>query len=135
TQVSERMTLGFRSKMFRHAQRLSLAFHDSRGTADSIFRIQWDAPALKYVLIDGLVPFASAVVLLVAMLVAITRIDWQLGAVAVAVTPFFYAYARAYNRRMRDRYVRAAAVESGALGVVQEVLSAFRVVKAFGRED
>jgi len=135
TQVSERMTLAFRARMFKHAQRLSLAFHDRRGTADSIFRIQWDAPALKYVLIDGLVPFVSAAVMLVAMLTAIVRIDWQLGIVAFAVTPFFYAYARAYNRRMRDRYVRAAAVESGALGVVQEVLSAFRVVKAFGRED
>jgi ATP-binding cassette subfamily B protein len=135
TQVSERMTLAFRARMFRNAQRLSLAFHDRRGTADSIFRIQWDAPALRYVLIDGLVPFVSAVVLLLAMLIAIAHIDLELCAVAVAVTPFFYLYARAYNRRMRDRYVRAAAVESGALGVVQEVLSAFRVVKAFGRED
>ena len=135
TQVSERMTLAFRSRLFRHAQRLSLAFHDSRGTADSAFRIQWDAPALKYVLIDGLVPFVSAVVMLVAMLIAIAHIDWQLCLVAVAITPFFYAYARAYNRRMRDRYVRAAAFESGALGVIQEVLTSFRVVKAFGRED
>ena len=135
TQESERMTLAFRARMFRNAQRLSLAFHDRRGTADSIFRIQWDAPALRYVLIDGLVPFVSAVVLLLAMLIAIAHIDLQLCAVAVAVTPFFYAYARTYNRRMRERYVRASAVESGALGVVQEVLSAFRVVKAFGRED
>ncbi len=135
TQASERMTLAFRSRMFRHAQRLSLAFHDSRGTMDSVFRIQWDAPALKYVLIDGLVPFVSAVVLFGAMLTAIARIDWQLCVVALAISPFFYLYARAYNRRMRDRYVRAAGLESGALGVVQEVLSAFRVVKAFGRED
>src|SRR6266542_1890805 len=135
TQASERMTLAFRSRMFRHAQRLSLAFHDSRGTMDSVFRIQWDAPALKYVMIDGLVPFVSAVVLFGAMLTSIARIDWQLCAVALAISPFFYLYGRAYNRRMRDRYVRAAGLESGALGVVQEVLSAFRVVKAFGRED
>jgi len=135
TQVSERMTLAFRSRLFRHAQRLSLAFHDRRGTADSAFRIQWDAPALKYVLIDGLVPFVSAGVMLVAMLIAIAYIDWQLCLVAVAIMPFLYAYARAYNRRMRDRYVRAAAYESGALGVIQEVLTSFRVVKAFGRED
>jgi ATP-binding cassette subfamily B protein len=135
TQVSERMTLAFRSRLFRHSQRLSLAFHDARGTADSAFRIQWDAPALRFVLIDGLVPFVSAVVMLVAMLIAIASIDWQLCAVAVAITPFFYLYARAYNRRMRERYVRAAAFESGALGVIQEVLTSFRVVKAFGRED
>src|SRR6266542_1543276 len=86
-------------------------------------------------MIDGLVPFVSAVVLFGAMLTAIARIDWQLCAVALAISPFFYLYGRAYNRRMRDRYVRAAGLESSALGVVQEVLSAFRVVKAFGRED
>ena len=38
--TTERLTLAFRTRLFRHAQRLSLAFHDVRGSTDSIYRIQ-----------------------------------------------------------------------------------------------
>ncbi len=54
------VTLGFRARLFRHAQRLSLVFHDRRGTADSVYRIQWDAPGIQWVTIDGVIPFLSA---------------------------------------------------------------------------
>jgi ATP-binding cassette, subfamily B, bacterial len=135
TRTSQSMTLAFRAKLFRRAQRLSLAFHDARGTMDSIYRIQWDAPALQYVTVEGLVPLISALVLLGAMFTAIVRIDWGLGLVALAVSPLLFFYGSAYNRRMRRHYVAAAGLESSALGVVQEVLNSFRVVKAFGREQ
>ena len=49
------VTLGFRARLFRHAQRLSLVFHDRRGTADSVYRIQWDAPGIQWVTIDGVI--------------------------------------------------------------------------------
>ena len=108
TTTSQRMTLAFRYRLFRRSQRLSLAFHDSRGTMDSIYRIQWDAPALQYVTIEGLVPLISALVMLVAMVVAIVRIDWELGLVALVVSPLLFFYGSAYNRRMRRHYVTAA---------------------------
>ena len=69
TTTAQRMTLAFRYRLFRRSQRLSLAFHDSRGTMDSIYRIQWDAPALQYVTIEGLVPLISALVMLGAMFI------------------------------------------------------------------
>jgi len=135
TTAAQRMTLAFRYRLFRRSQRLSLAFHDSRGTMDSIFRIQWDAPALQYVTIEGLLPLISSLVMLGAMFIAIVRIDLELGLVALVVSPLLFFYGGAYNRRMRRHYVTAAGLESSALGVVQEVLSSFRVVKAFGREQ
>src|SRR5690348_14398274 len=42
TYTGEKLLLQFRSRLFRHAERLSLAYHDSRGTADSTYRIQYD---------------------------------------------------------------------------------------------
>ncbi|MBV9333897.1 MAG: ABC transporter ATP-binding protein, partial [Candidatus Eremiobacteraeota bacterium] len=43
TYLGERLVLDFRAALFRHAQRLSLAYHDRTGTTDSVFRIQYDA--------------------------------------------------------------------------------------------
>ena len=135
SQAGERMTLGFRSKLFRHAQRLSLTFHDLRGTSDSIFRIQYDAPALQWITVYGVLPF-TAMLATIAMTFYVTfRISWQLAVVAICVTPLLAALSHTYSWRMRPRYTDAIAMESSALNVVQEALTAVRVVKAFGRED
>ena len=43
TYTGEKLVMDFRARLFRHAQRLSFSYHDWRGTADSIYRIQYDA--------------------------------------------------------------------------------------------
>ncbi|MBO0703023.1 MAG: ABC transporter ATP-binding protein, partial [Candidatus Dormibacteraeota bacterium] len=120
---------------FRHVQRLSLTFHDTRGISDSIYRIEYDAPSVRHLAQDASVPLISASVTLVSMMVVVARIDWQLAIMAAAITPPLYVLARSYNRRMRPRYVAVREIESRALKVVQEALTALRVVKAFGRQD
>jgi ATP-binding cassette, subfamily B, bacterial len=135
SQAGERMTLGFRAKLFRHAQRLSLTFHDVRGTSDSIFRIQYDAPALQWITVYGVLPFAAMLFTIAATFYVTFRISWELAVVAVCITPFLAALSHAYTWGMRPRYTDAIARESSALRVVQEALTAVRVVKAFGRED
>jgi hypothetical protein len=41
--TGERVVLDFRAQLFRQVQRLSLTYHDTRGTSDSLYRIQYDA--------------------------------------------------------------------------------------------
>lgn len=124
----------FRSKVFAHLQRLSLRYHDNQGMAESVYRVQMDAPAIRDVAIDSVIPTLGSAVTLVAMAFVIMRIDWQLALVALAVSPVLFTLARYYNTRMRPRYREARRVEGFSIRVVQEALSAFRVVKAFGRE-
>ncbi len=48
TYTGERLVLDFRTRLFRHVQRLSLSYHDPSGTSDSTYRIQYDAPAVQH---------------------------------------------------------------------------------------
>ena len=135
TLTEERMTLRLRARLMNHAQKLSFAFHDDRGTADSIYRIQYDAPAPARLAVQSVIPLLTAFVTLVAMAVVILRIDAQLALVAMVVMPLLYVLGRSYRVRMRPRYRDAKALESSALNAVQEILGSLRVVKAFGRES
>ncbi|HXV28019.1 MAG TPA: ABC transporter transmembrane domain-containing protein, partial [bacterium] len=56
TYTGEKLILNFRSKLFRHLQRLSFSYHDSKGTADSVYRIQYDTYAVQQFAIGGLIP-------------------------------------------------------------------------------
>ncbi|MCI0439051.1 MAG: ABC transporter ATP-binding protein/permease [Chloroflexi bacterium] len=135
SRAGEGMIWGFRSRLFAHLQRLSLLFHDTRGTADSHYRVQRDAPNIREILLDSAISVFTSAVTLVVIIYVITRIDWQLALVALTVSPVLFLLAREYNRRMRDKYRAAWRMDSAAMQIVQEVLAAFRVVKAFGREE
>jgi ATP-binding cassette subfamily B protein len=133
--TGEKLVLDFRARVFRHLQRMSLSYHDSAGTADTIYRIQYDTVCIQYISIDGLIPFLTSGVTLGAMLYVTSRIDWQLTLVAVAVSPVLLLLSQAYRPRLRQQSRHAKDLEHSALAVVQEVMGALRVVKAFGRED
>jgi ATP-binding cassette subfamily B protein len=135
TYTGQKLLLGFRSKLFSHAQRLSLSYHDLRGTGDSAYRIQYDAPAIQHVAVDGVIPFVTAVFTVGGMVVVTAMIDWQLALVALAVTPLLLLALRTYGSRLRGGWHQAKQLESSALSVVQEALAALRVVKAFGQEE
>jgi ATP-binding cassette, subfamily B, bacterial len=135
TYVGEKLVRGFRAVLFRHAQRLSLAYHDTKGTTDSTYRIQYDAPCIQWVLVEGMAPVITSGSTLAAMFGVVAVIDWPLAVIALTVVPVLFGLTHVYGRRLRRQAKDVAKVESSAMAVVQEVLSAIRVVKAFGQED
>jgi ATP-binding cassette subfamily B protein len=133
--AGERLLMNFRSKMFLHFQRLSLAYHDLKGSSDSIYRIQHDATGIQYFMISGVIPVLQAATMLGGAIVIIAAIEWQLALVAVAVCPILVFLTYYSGSRIRDRWMQVKEKESSALAVIQEALSALRVVKAFGAEQ
>jgi ATP-binding cassette, subfamily B, bacterial len=133
--AGERLMLRLRARLFGHSQRLSLAYHDVRGTADSAYRIQYDAMAIQWIAVTGMAPFVTSALTVAGMIYVTARIDWQLMLVAIAVSPLLVGLTLAYRRRVRPGWREAKALDSAALSVVQEVLSGLRVVKAFGQEE
>src|SRR5262245_8394420 len=133
--TAEHLVLAFRAKLFHHLQRLSLLYHDNASTANSIYRIQYDAPAIQWIMIDGFIPLFSSLLTLVAMIIVMTRIDWSLALVALAVVPVLCVVLHAYGRRLKLQWREAKNIENSTLSVVEEVLSSVRVVKAFAQEE
>jgi len=132
--VGERLVLAFRTQLVQHAQRLSLSYHDSKGSADSLYRINQDAAVIDKIMVEGIIPFVAAGITLAMMIVVMTHLDWQLALVALGVSPPLFVLSRLYRPRMRRQSRHVKKLESSALAVVQETLGALRVVKAFGQE-
>ena len=112
TWAGEQIVMAFRTRLFAHAQRLSLAYHDSKGTSDSTFRIQYDAPALQYVMVNGLIPLISSISLLTGMIWVTLRLDWELALVALAVSPVLFILIRRFSRRLRKGWQDVSSLES-----------------------
>jgi ATP-binding cassette subfamily B protein len=133
--TGEKLLLEFRSDLFRQMQRLSPSYHDIRGTAESLYNVQYDAAAVQTIVAERAIPLISSCFTLLGMLYVTMRIDWQLAVVALVISPILFFISKFYRRHLRSGSREVKKLERSAMGIVQEVLGALRVVKAFGKED
>ncbi len=133
--TGNRMTLDVRARLFRQMQRLSIAYHDTMGAADSAYRTLNDAPMLRSFGIDSLIPFTTSILTLAAMIIVMVYLDWQLALVALIVSPLMFALTFVFRPRIRAGWRKYRASESAAMAVAQESLGASRLVKSYGQEE
>ena len=133
TKLDQSMVLDLRSDMFRHAQRLSLAFHDRTRTGRLMFEINNQASAIGSITV-AIPPVLQSVLTVVGMFVILVRIEPVLAILSLAVVPPIYFSAGYYARRIQPRVVEVRHLESMSLTIVHEAMMMIRVITAFGRE-
>jgi ATP-binding cassette subfamily B protein len=134
TYTGEKMVLDFRTRLFNHIQRLSLAYHDTTGTSDSLYRLQWDTAGIRTLLLGNIAPLFSSFLTLFAMVGVIFFINVQLALIAISVIPPLFFLIRFSSSRLKKNWKIVKDKESRAMSVLHEVLNSLRVVKAFGQE-
>jgi ATP-binding cassette, subfamily B, bacterial len=133
TKLEQRMVLDFRSDLFANAQRLSPAYHERAQVGGLMFAFTQQAHALGNITVM-IPPLVQSFATLIGMFVITYRIDSQLALLALAVVPFIYYSTGYYTNRIGPRLLHVRDLEHRQFSFIQEVLSMFRVVLAFGRE-
>lgn len=134
TYVGEKLVLQNRSMLLAHVQRLSSSFHDKHGTAQSSYRILFDAKELPWLIMAGLFPLIISLLSLASMLVVTARLSLHLAVAAMSITPLILLVVRHYRPRLRHQWKEVKTEETTLMSNLQEMLGAFRVIQAFGRE-
>ncbi|WP_162937611.1 ABC transporter ATP-binding protein [Indioceanicola profundi] len=132
-QVAERMVLDFRGRLLERGLSMPVLAHD-RGSQDPACRIQHDAPALQWTALYGIIPLVVAGISLCGVLAVTARLDAVLSLVALATAVPVIALIHLSQTELRSRWATAKEQEAAAFGVVQEALSAARLVSIFGQE-
>ena len=104
TVVGQRLLMGFRAQLFDHAQRLSSSYHDAKGTSDTLYRIQFDTPALHSLIVYGVTPFLTAGMTLAGMLYVMWRLDAQIMVLALVIAPAMYVLTELFRTRLRRQW-------------------------------
>ena len=135
TSLGERLSFDLRTGLFRHLQSLPLSFFDSRRIGELISRVSNDVTVLQTSLTGNVLPIISQVVMFIGSIVIAVLINWRITLVILLIGPLAGITTSRLGRRIRQR-TRGVQEGLGEAGIVlEETLSAQRVVKAFARED
>ncbi|MBC7269566.1 MAG: ABC transporter ATP-binding protein [Streptomyces sp.] len=132
--VNQDVLLDLRGRIFRHAQALSVDFHERYTSGRLISRSTTDVESLRELLDEGLQELVTVILSFVYIAALLLWLDLGLGAVAVASFVPLYGLVRLYQRRARQVYqVRSTAIASVIVKFV-ETMNGIRPVRAFRRE-
>ncbi|MGW1556660.1 ABC transporter ATP-binding protein [Streptomyces sp. NPDC002144] len=135
TRVNQDVLLDLRGRIFRHAQALSIDFHERYTSGRLISRSTTDVESLRELLNEGLQELVTVVLSFVYISAMLLWLDLGLGAVAVASFVPLYLLVRVYRRRaVRVYRVRSTAIAAVIVKFV-ETMNGIRPVRAFRRED
>ena len=134
TSLEQGMILDFRSDLFRHAQRLSLAYHDKRRSGNLIFAINFQADSAAGIVM-AIMPLVQSALTLLGMFWVTYSINAQLALVSLAVVPILYYAVGYYVTHIQERLRQVRGMEGESLSIIHEAISMMRVIVAFGRQD
>ena len=134
TKLDQRMVLDFRSEIFRHAQRLSMAYHDTKQTGKLMFLIN-NSPSALGAIYATIPALAQSVVTLVGMFWIATTIKPSLAFLSMVVAPVLTYAIRYYTKKIEPRIYEVREMEHESLSIAHEAMAMLRVIVAFGRED
>jgi ATP-binding cassette subfamily B protein/subfamily B ATP-binding cassette protein MsbA len=133
--VGQRMVNDLRGALMAHLQRLSLAFHSRQKVGDLMYRVTSDSFAVQTLIMNGVLPILSALILLAGMIVVLVRLDWMLTLIALTVVPALFVLIGLFNRKIVTLATEVRERESLVYSLVQWAMSSIKVVQAFTKEE
>jgi ATP-binding cassette subfamily B protein len=136
-QVGQRVMHDLRAAVFRHLQRLSLAFFTRTRTGEVQSRISNDIGGVQNVVTNTATSIASNVTTVVATMVGMILLSWQLALFAFALIPIFVLLTRRVGNERRRIAKTTQETLADISSLVQESLSVSGILlgKTMGRGD
>ena len=137
TLVGNRAMADLRGRLFEHLERMELAFFTSTKTGTIQSRLANDVGGVRSVLTTTASSILSNVVTVLASLVAMTLLSWQLTLLSVALMPAFIALQRRVGARRQVLARQTQESLSDMTAITEEALSVSGILlaKVFNRAD
>lgn len=132
--VSLGVVVYLRKRVFRHAQSLSVSFHERYTSGKVISRLTSDIDTVRSFLDSGISQLAITLLSMVISAVAIFLLDWRIGLLMLAMGVPIYFLTRWFQKTAVPVF-RTMRTESAHLtSRFVETFTGIRAVKAFGAE-
>lgn len=133
--VGERLVADLRRRVFTHLQNLSLTFYENQRVGDLTSRVSNDVTVLQTGITGNLFGVIQQVITLMGGLVLMIAFEPRLLLLILILIPPLIFIARFLGRRLEAASKESQEALGHATTVLEETLSAPRVVKAFNREE
>jgi ATP-binding cassette subfamily B protein len=132
--TGQKVMFDLRSQIFRHLQRMHVAFYDTNPVGRLVTRVTTDVDALNEMFTSGVVSIFEDLFVLTGILGIMLCMNWKLALITFAVLPFIVVATKLFRDKVRDSYRRIRTAIARINSYLQEHVSGMVVLQLFNRE-
>jgi ATP-binding cassette, subfamily B, multidrug efflux pump len=132
--TGQQVMFDLRSQIFRHLQRMHVAFYDKNPVGRLVTRVTTDVDALNEMFTSGVVSIFEDFFVLAGILAIMLCMNWKLALITFAVLPFIIFATKIFRDTVRDSYRRIRIAIARINSYLQEHVSGMVVLQLFNRE-
>jgi len=133
--TGQRIMFDLRRDIFRHMQRMHIAFYDAHPVGRLVTRLTSDVDAINDMFTGGVLAIVDDFFTLTIMAGVMLAIKWWLALLAFAVLPLILIVTRIFRDSVRESYRRVRAAIARINSFTQEHITGMSVVQLFNREE
>jgi ATP-binding cassette subfamily B multidrug efflux pump len=132
--TGQKVMFDLRSQIFRHLQRIHVAFYDHNPVGRLVTRVTTDVDALNEMFTSGVVSIFEDFFVLAGILGIMLCMNWKLALITFAVLPLIVVATKIFRDKVRDSYRRIRIAIARINSYLQEHVSGMVVLQLFNRE-
>src|SRR5579864_3064018 len=132
--TGQKVMFDLRSQIFRHLQRIHVAFYDKNPVGRLVTRVTTDVDALNEMFTSGVVSIFEDLFVLAGIVGIMLCMNWKLALITFSVLPFIVVATKIFRDRVRDSYRRIRVAIARINAYLQEHVSGMMVLQLFNRE-
>lgn len=134
SRVGQDALFELRGRIFRHAQSLSVDFHERYTSGRLISRATTDVEAIRELLNDGLQELVGIALSVLYVSATLLLLDWSTGTAALLSLAPLCLLVRSYRRRAMTVFRRRSTAIAAVIVKFTETMNGIRPVQVFRRE-
>ncbi|MBE6074427.1 MAG: lipid A export permease/ATP-binding protein MsbA [Selenomonas ruminantium] len=132
--IGQKVIIDVREVMFRKFQRMPMAYFDKHQTGETMSFITNDVAAIQSALVDQLIEMVTEGSILIGSIAMMLYLDWKLSLLTLVVIPLVGQAMKIFGRKIKRNGTVIQERMADITSLLQESISAIRVVKSFVRE-
>jgi ATP-binding cassette subfamily B protein len=132
--TGQKVMFDLRAQIFRHLQRLHVAFYDRNPVGRLVTRVTSDVDALNEMFTAGVVSIFEDIFVLAGILAIMLNMSWRLALITFAVLPIIFFATSLFRKAVRESYRRIRIAIARINAYLQEHVTGIVVLQLFNRE-
>jgi ATP-binding cassette subfamily B multidrug efflux pump len=132
--TGQKVMFDLRSQIFRHLQRMHVAFYDKNPVGRLVTRVTTDVDALNEMFTSGVVSIFEDIFVLAGIVGIMLCMNWKQALITFAVLPLIVVATKIFRDKVRDSYRRIRTAIARINAYLQEHVSGMVVLQLFNRE-
>ncbi|MFD0619232.1 ABC transporter ATP-binding protein [Paenibacillus sp. GCM10027629] len=132
--IGQRVIYDLRSALFKHIQKLSFRFYDTRPAGSVLVRITNDVNSLQDLFTNGVVNSMIDCVQLAGIIVILLFLNWKLAIAVMITVPLMFIVSTKLRKKIRMAWQDVRVKQSRINSHLNEAIQGIRVTQAYTQE-